>query len=466
MVRYMAEKRYPHEISFDSLFSLSPRATPPNLEGLIPVAINPRLSEVSKLDWPIKVFYSLMRELKAHHADWAKNLLDAGSTVEPRSQDESMKIRDLVRCANNKAIDAGDYEAYPSSWGLPGLRKAIRAFSHRHACSLPCEKTEVMVTGGIIKGVDALIQGLNIDTVIVPSLAPYFVRSLAILRGKGVQNVELNHATGNFDLGRLERELRIEPSGAALFYMTLPASPSGTLPTEDHIEKELIPFAQRLGIPIVSDTYVLATTFANRPIRCFMSYPDAWKTGVELIGVAKENGLPGLRIGGAVGHAEMINAMRKYASCALDMLSTPNQLVAAAALNGIDPYRVGADIRSELVEQTVPRLDAMQWPHTMPQAGFDMIVKVPPGFSSCDDPSLAASLSLVMKYGVAFSPASVFGPHGRDHLRIVLKQKRGKIPDALDRMREYGFSWKTEQPDNDFDKRLRELLDRIDLTAL
>ena len=129
---------------------------------------------------------------------------------------------------------------------------------------------------------------------------------------------------------------------------------------------------------------------------------------------------------------------------------------------------VGQRIRLELEKEILPRFKEMGWPVLKPQAGIDMVVAVPPGFrqAGIENPSLLTAVAILRRYGVAMCPCSVFGPDGKLALRLVLKQKEGEIPRALDKMRSEGFWWETEKPVVEDITFLHEELERLDLTKL
>lgn len=84
-----------------------------------------------------------------------------------------------------------------------------------------------------------------------------------------------------------------------------------------------------------------------------------------------------------------------------------------------------------------------------------------------NDPSLLASIDLLLKYGVAFCPLSTaYGSDGSKWLRMVLKQADGKIPKALDRMIEMGFDWNKEGPSKELLVEMEKLIGKLDLTKL
>ena len=427
---------------------------------------NPNVEAANEYDWPIKVFYRLMRisQELGHN-----NVIDAGSSVEVDPADEAL-IRQVIELSHQESLRANYYQQYPSSWGLTALRQATADLYYHWAGIKLIPEFNIMVTGGIIKAVDSAIQSPKFTHVIIPDLAPYFARSLAILRGKGVIEVPLDLSTGNFDLQVLDQRLnqaQVAPL-QALMYLTLPSSPAGTLPQEEFIEHQLIPFALDRQLFIISDSYIFATTHSGQPIRPLLSYPKAKRVAVEAIGVAKELGLPGIRVGAAAGNPELINLMRKYAATALDMIPTPNQQIAVNALSLIKPELIGRRLTQELHCEILPKFASLHWPVIVPHAGLDMLVEIPPAFRQVDTPdrSLLASLQFLGQYGIALCPASVFGTKGENYLRVVFKQKSGKVPQALNRLIQAGFDWRTYAPDPTLISGLNQLTSNLDLSRL
>lgn len=435
---------------------------------LLPVQLNPRLEAVRARDWPIKVFYSVMRVVREQNHN-ASQILDIGSSVEV-SDEERDNINSVVELSHQESLGQGSYSDYPSSWGDSRLRSSIAGIFHRNAGVELDPKSEVMVTGGIINAVDTFFQALDRSHVITPSLFPYFVGSLAILRGKELLEMPLDLHSGNYDLYTLEKRL-IEGNiadGQALMYLTLPSAPAGTLPEDDFIEKELIPFCKAHNILVISDSYIFSTTFSEEPIRPLLSYRGAMDVAVEAITVAKEMGLPSARIGGVAGHPGIIDAMRLYAASSLSMWGLPNQNLATHAFTGIDPNITARRLAKVLYKDILPRFRTMNWPVIVPQAGLDMMVRVPKAFlETGKDQSLFASIDILMKYGVAFCPvSSPYGSDGINWLRLVLKQADGKIARALDRMMEMGFKWESDQPTPELYERVEKLINGLDLTKL
>jgi aspartate/methionine/tyrosine aminotransferase len=327
-----------------------------------------------------------------------------------------------------------------------------------------------MVTKGINHALWTCIRSLDCTHVIIPSWAPYVVPSFALAESKELIEAPLDLHSGNFDLEVLEK--RIQATGATkgkmLMYMTLPSMPPGTVPEERFIEEKFIPFLRNKGIFVISDSYVFTTTFENKRIRPLLSYKGAKDVAVEAITVSKEIGLPGVRAGGIAGNSHPINHMRIHAASMVDIISSATQNMAAAAFEQINPAGSATRIRQEVINEILPRFDAMNWPIVQPQAGIDMLVAVPPQFieNGAKDPSLLAAFSILRRFGVALCPASVYGPDGKYFLRLVLKQSNKKIPRALDHLVQQGFQWNTDKPSEEDIAFLENRLASLDLTKL
>lgn len=401
-----------------------------------------------------------------------EQVVDIGAGIEV-DELESLHVVSII----NKEHRASDEQSHPlfkeyaSSWGTMELRNALAGyFSSKGVDSLD-PRADVMVTHGIMDAYDKVLQALDISRVVIPSWAPYYARSHALINRKTVLEVALDPTTGNMDLSSLDQALRTEATepGKILMYVCQPSSPLGTLMDDQFIEYELVPFLADHGIWLFSDFYVSATRYdGGTAIKPLLSFRKMREFAVEAITVSKEHGMPGIRVGGVVGQPEIINAIRLLMAAKIDIVPGISQMIAARALNEMDLSIVANRVISEVQNDVLPRLHHMNWPMIKPKAGLDMVVCVPPGFMRVDiaDPSLLAAFTILQRYGVALCPCSVYGPDGKNYLRIVLKQKAGKVPEALDRLCEHGFNWHTEIPTEKDIADLAGRLSQLDLTRL
>ncbi len=430
--------------------------------------INPLLLQVRERDAAIKTFYAQMRSMR----EAGEPVLDIGAGIEV-DELESQRIIPIIKGVHEESNMQGHqlYKEYASSWGTMELRRALAGYFTQRGVDSLDPRADVMVTHGIMDAYDKVLQALNVSQVIIPSWAPYYARSHALINGKTIIEVPLDAATGKIDIRSLRQllwEVWRKP-GTRLMYVCQPSSPLGTLMEDNYIQHELLPFLQEHGIWLFNDYYVSATRYdGGSLIRPLLSYPGMKDVAVEAITVSKEHGIPGIRVGGVVGQPDIINAVRLLAAAKIDIVPGMSQMIAAHALNEMDVSVVAHRVIREVQEEVLPRLQQMNWPMIEPKAGLDMVVGVPPGFIRSDiaDPSLLAAFTILRRYGVAMCPCTVYGPDGKNFLRIVLKQRAGKVPAALDQLAQGGFDWLTEKPTEEDISYLNKLLTELDLTKL
>lgn len=432
------------------------------------IPVNPNILKTREWDLPIKLYYAQMRAIR-EEGIWDNGVTDIGSSIET-DETELDPLRKLIREAHEESLMHGDYTNYASSYGAIDLRQAIAEFYAQLGYPGIDLHAEVMVTGGTINAVHRIIRALDMKSIIIPSWAPFFARGHAMMEGLEIIEAPFDLTSGAFDLEQLDKNLSEKGflPDEALMYIAHPASPVGSVMTDSFIEQKLISYLTKKGIFVISDTTVYSTQFDGSPIRPMVSYPGFRTIGVESITISKEFGLPGCRIGGLVGNKEMINAVRMLAGTEVDILPAAEQRIAAKALRTLDPKPVERRIARELQSEILPRLQRMGWPVHIPQAGVDMILEVPQGYrdATIPDPSLLATFSWLRRYGVGLCPGSVFSSEGKNYVRLGLKQRAGKVPDALDRMKKQGFDWGTDTPSEEDVRYLEEKIATLDLTRL
>lgn len=444
-------------------------STPEKAQSIfqIEAGLNPLLLEARKRDFSAKLFYSLVREASEQRIE----IIDIGSTIEIDPTDEPLLNR-VINTSHQESVQLGEHTKYASSWGTHDLRGAISEFFQNWGNIHIDPNNEVMVTRGIIDSIQKTIEAIDVSHVIVPSMAPYFPETFARFKGKTILSAPLNLVTGEIDLDTLTNDLNNSDAkrGKVLMYITHPSAPAGTVMHDEFIENRLIPFLKQNNIWLISDSYISSARFDGKPLKPILSFRDAKDIAVEAITVSKEIGLPGARAGGIAGNSKIIEALRIHAASTIDTIPLPFQRLAAKALREVDPAISAKRIAKELAEEILPRFNKMNWPVIEPKAGIDMLVAVPPGFIRTDipDPSLAASVSILRRFGIALFPCSIFDPEGtgKFFLRLVLKQRGGKIPKALDLLSQSGFDWNTIAPTTEDFAFISETMNKLDLTKL
>lgn len=304
---------------------------------------------------------------------------------------------------------------------------------------------QVMVTSGSQAALFALFQA-HVDpgsTVLVPD--PGFVSYPSLARLCGADPVGYPLAPG----GHLDADALVETLAAhphtSMVVLCHPANPTGGMASASALLSVAEACARR-GVLLVSDEVYRQLWVDEAP----PSLHDV--TGVEggavLGSVSKAFGAPGLRVGWAVGAAEILAPARIVHNAMTTAPAQPSQAAALALLTATDEVlaesRRHVRERWELAERVAPRLTSLPTAAATPQwpAGIYLWLPVPDGSlaDQHDDPTLAFALHLRDDAGVITVPGSAFGPRGAGHLRVSLG---GPLDDLREGLRRLAPRWTT-----------------------
>jgi alanine-synthesizing transaminase len=200
--------------------------------------------------------------------------------------------------------------------------------------------------------------------------------------------------------------------------------------------KELIPFAKKHGVFVLSDLAYAEVYFEDNPPPSVLQVPGAMDVTVEFTSMSKTYSMPGWRMGFAVGNERIIAALGRVKSYLDYGAFTPVQVAAAAALNGPD------DCIREMRETYKRRRDVLVesfgragWEIPPPHASMFAWAPIPETFQSLG--SVEFSTLLVEKAEVAVSPGVAFGEHGESYVRIALVENEQRIRQAARNIRRF-----------------------------
>ena len=114
-----------------------------------------------------------------------------------------------------------------------------------------------------------------------------------------------------------------------------PSNPTAYVADLDFYQ-ELVPFAKKHGIFVLSDLAYAEVYFDDNPPPSVLQVPGAMDVAVEFTSMSKTYSMPGWRIGFAVGNERIIAALARVKSYLDYGAFTPVQVAATAALNGPD----------------------------------------------------------------------------------------------------------------------------------
>src|SRR5436190_1785595 len=326
-------------------------------------------------------------------------------------------------------------DRYSSSKGIPGLRRAQAAYYARRFGVKLNPDTQIVATLGSKEGFANVAQAITApgDVVLVPDPS-YPIHAFGFLMAGGVVRSVPSDPTPEF-FAILERAITHSIPKPIAVVVCYPSNPTAHVADLDFY-KELVPFAKKHGIFILSDLAYAEVYFNNNPPPSVLQVNGAMELCVEFTSMSKTYSMPGWRMGFAVGNERIIAALARVKSYLDYGAFTPIQAAATAALNGPD------DCIVEMRQTYKKRRDAMVdsfgragFPVPPPAASMFAWAPLPEAFREMG--SLEFAKLLVEKAEVAVSPGVAFGEHGEGFVRIALVENEQRIRQAARNIRRF-----------------------------
>jgi alanine-synthesizing transaminase len=326
-------------------------------------------------------------------------------------------------------------DRYSSSRGIPGLRRAQAGYYGRRFGVKLNPDTQVVATLGSKEGFANVAQAIIApgDVVLVPNPS-YPIHAFGFLMAGGVIRSVPSEPTPDL-FAALERAIIHSIPKPIALVVCYPANPTAYVASLDFY-RDLVPFAKKHGIFILSDLAYAEVYFDDNPPPSVLQVPGAVDVTVEFTSMSKTYSMPGWRIGFAVGNERIIAALARVKSYLDYGAFTPVQVAATAALNGPD------DCIEEMRATYRRRRDALVdsfgragWTIPPPPASMFAWAPIPEPFQPLG--SLEFSTILVEKAEVAVSPGVAFGEHGEGYVRIALVENEQRIRQAARNIRRF-----------------------------
>jgi alanine-synthesizing transaminase len=326
-------------------------------------------------------------------------------------------------------------DRYSSSRGIPGLRRAQAAYYERRFGVKLNPDTQIVTTLGSKEGFANVAQAITApgDVVLVPNPS-YPIHAFGFLMAGGVIRSVPSEPVPEFFVA-LERAMVHSIPKPIAVVVCYPANPTAYVAELDFY-KDLVAFAKKHGIFVLSDLAYSEVYFEDNPPPSILQVPGAMDVAVEFTSMSKTFSMPGWRIGFAVGNERIIAALARVKSYLDYGAFTPIQVAATAALNGPD------DCIRDMRETYRRRRDAMVesfgragWPVPSPSASMFAWTPLPEPFKTLG--SIEFATLLVEHAGVAVSPGIGFGEHGEGYVRIALVENEQRIRQAARNIRRF-----------------------------
>jgi alanine-synthesizing transaminase len=326
-------------------------------------------------------------------------------------------------------------DRYSASKGIAGLRRAQAAYYERRFGVKLNPETQIVTTLGSKEGFANVAQAITApgDVVIVPNPS-YPIHAFGFLMAGGViRSVPSEPTPALFEA--LERAVLHSIPKPIAVVVCYPANPTAYVADLDFY-RDLVLFAKRHGILILSDLAYAEVYFDGNPPPSVLQVPGAIDVTVEFTSMSKTFSMAGWRIGFAVGNERVLGALARVKSYLDYGAYTPIQVAATAALNGPeDCIREMRDTYRRRRDALVESFERAGWKIPAPTASMFAWAPVPELFRSLG--SLEFSKLLVEKAEVAVSPGVAFGEHGEGYVRIALVENEQRIRQAARNVRRF-----------------------------
>ena len=222
------------------------------------------------------------------------------------------------------------------------------------------------------------------------------------------------------------------PKPTALI-VNFPSNPTAYLADLDFY-RELVAFARRHEIWILSDLAYAEIYFGDAPPPSILQVPGARDVAVEFTSMSKTYSMPGWRIGFAAGNQRLVSALARMKSYLDYGAFTPIQVAATCALNG--PQDCVAEMRAlyrERRDVLIRGLAQAGWDMPSPEGSMFAWAPIPPRYARLG--SVEFSKLLLARAHVAVAPGLGFGEHGDGHVRIGLVENTQRLRQAIRNIR-------------------------------
>ncbi len=329
--------------------------------------------------------------------------------------------------ARNAAIDSLErgLTSYTTNRGRRDLRTAIAGHVERYDLDYEAD-TDILVTTGVSEGIDlamrALINRGDRVAVAEPSYISY-VPTVRFADGEPLSVPTLPEDDFQLSYSRLNDA---GAETAEVLVMCYPNNPTGAVLPDDRLE-EVADFVIEHDLTVLSDEVYAALTYGSDHTS-IATLPGMRERTIVFNGFSKAYAMTGLRLGYAMGPAEIIGAMNRIHQ--YTMLSSPTtaQYAAIEAINQCDD--AVEDMRSEYNRRrrfVLSRFDDIGMECFTAQGAFYVFPE-----SLGDDEEF--SEELLQAQGVAVVPGSVFGAGGSGHLRVSYATGMNDLREALNRI--------------------------------
>jgi len=334
-----------------------------------------------------------------------------------------------------ETLDDPKVHRYSVSRGIPGLRKALCAYYERRFNVGLDPETEAIVTLGSKEGLANLAQAITApgDVILVPNPSYPIHHFGFIIAGATIRHLPVSG--GNDFMEVLDQAVKHSIPKPLALVLNYPSNPTAEVVDLDFY-KEVVAYARKHGIYILSDLAYAEIYFNDTPPPSILEVPGAKDVAVEFTSLSKTYSMAGWRMGFAAGNKDLIGALTRMKSYVDYGAFTPIQVAATAALNGpqgyIDYARATYKSRRDIM---IDGLHKAGWDIPSPEATMFAWAPIPEEWREVG--CMEFSKQLLTHAEVAVAPGVGFGEYGEGYVRIALVENEQRIRQAIRNIKKF-----------------------------
>lgn len=323
---------------------------------------------------------------------------------------------------------------YPSYEGLPVFRAAAAEwYRRRFGVSLDPASEVVALIGskeGIAHFPMAFVNPGDVVLVPDPGYPVYHIATM--FAGGKSQFLPLLRENGF--LPDLERIPASALRKAKILFLNYPNNPTSAV-ADRAFYRKVLRFAEEHDLIVAHDVAYTEIYFGDERPMSILDLPGAKKRCIEFHSLSKTYNMTGWRIGFAVGNPDLVAGLGKVKT---NVDSGVFQAIQGAAIAALTDGDAAAEairkVYQERRDLLIPGLRALGLDPVEPKATFYVWIPVPKGYGSA-----SFCTHLLANAGIVTTPGNGFGRSGEGYVRIALTQEKGRLREALSRMKRIGF---------------------------
>lgn len=332
---------------------------------------------------------------------------------------------------------------YPDCWGTKRFLEAAARFMDRRFGVKADPQRNILALIGGKDGIAHFPLGVinpGDGVIIFPPAYPVYANGTILAGGRLNRVLTTPENRWLPDFARIDAEIA---RSSKLVWLNFPGNPTGAAATRELFE-DAVAFAQRHSLIVASDLAYSEIHF-DRPV------PSLWQAGnaslgktlgIEFHSLSKTFNMTGWRIGFAVGHEDVIGALRQVKDNFDSGVFNAIQDAAAVALDRFDDPAI-AEMRAEYRvrrDLVVSAMRALGVEVTSPEAGIFVWCRTPKDSSTgraMDSWKFAGKL--IEEAGVVTVPGAGFDESASGWVRISLTRETKRIAEAMERIKGLKF---------------------------